>query len=172
MVSRQLVLSMYRRARRSAPTLVIALLALLALSGCRDATGADEPRRCRQMYGYGNDGCARVVLLVEPPPPPFPSSKEYFVKLRAARVTADGITDAGPAHSGPGANEVEYPLTAGTGTMDTLSVWAIARLSDLGPAPEREDRVFAADSALVLLRFTPVGERPAVDTVRLTLQPP
>jgi hypothetical protein len=62
-----------------------------------------------------------------------------------------------------------FPPARGSG--DTASVWVSAKMLE-DPRPIQVGvplPVFASDSALHVVRFANVGERPSVDTVILTL---
>jgi hypothetical protein len=62
------------------------------------------------------------------------------------------------------------PPTLGSG--DTVSVWVSAKMLE-DPRPIQVGvplPVFAADSALHVVRFAAAGERPNADTVTLTLR--
>lgn len=142
----------------------------------RTLTGrGEDPEACPQTYEFGNHGCARLVVMVEPPPQPWPTSG-YRWDVRA--VPARDNSGADVAFSlRPGPGEIPLGLirwhSPAPGTGDTASVWVSARMLE-DPRPIQVGvplPVFAADSVLHVARFAPVGSRPPVDTVRLTLKP-
>lgn len=151
-------------------------MAALVAVACRSPFGGRDvdSRACRQTYEFGNYGCARVLALVEGPPAPWPAS--YRVDVRATpRSTTGGVETVGAARPGVGPVPLELTRFFRLPTADdTLSVWVVARLLE-DPRPVVVGvplPVFAADSVLRLIRFTPVGSVPSVDTVHLTLRRP
>jgi hypothetical protein len=160
------------------PPLRAALCAtvFLAAGACRSTAGVEprvDPEACPQTYEFGNFGCARVLALVEAPPQPWTTRYRLDVRLRPARPDAGVSPYVAPA---PAPGPVPLQLTLYTPLMptpvDTLSVWVVGRLLDDSPPPPVNAPLptLAADSVLRVLRFAPVGGRPAVDTVRLDLR--
>lgn len=148
------------------------LSATLLTAGCELFTRQeDDPTRCNQTSEFGNFGCARMVVIYQPPPKPWPQGYRWDVRVRTAR---DG--------TGADASFAQAPDSLGTplklirweppepGSQDTSSVWVIARLLEDTRVVNVPLPVFAADSVLHVAHFAPVGSRPPVDTIRLTLK--
>jgi len=149
------------------------LCAMMLAGGCRLFTGSEDPEACQQTYEFGNSGCARLVLIVEPPPQPWPSFYRWDARATPARE-GTGADVGHAARPGPGMVPIQltrwHHVTPGSG--DTASVWVSARLLE-DPRPIQPGvplPTYAADSVLHVVRFAPVGSRPPVDTVRLTLE--
>ena len=153
---------------------------LLAAGACRTTTGVEQrieqrldPAACPQTYEFGNFGCARVLALVQGPPQPWTTRYRFDVRLVPAREDAGAPRYVAPT-AGPGPVPLQLTLyTPRTPRpLDTLSVWVVGRLLDDSPPPPVNVPLptLAADSVLRVLRFAPVGARPAVDTVRLDLR--
>jgi hypothetical protein len=151
-------------------------LLTLAFAGCH-ATAAITPdsEACPQTYEFGNYGCARVVAVVDYPSPPWPAAYRY--DLRAVSVATPELRSSyySSGHTTPASvtltiTRYESPPV---GLGDTLSVWVVGKLLDESNAQVNVPLpVFAADSVLHVVRFAPVGSRPVVDTVHLTLHRP
>jgi hypothetical protein len=150
--------------------------ALLAAGACRSTAGVEprlDPALCPQTYEFGNFGCARVVAQVEASPQPSTTRYRFDVRLVPARPDAGVSLYVAPM---PGPGPVPLQLTLYSPLMprpvDTLSVWVVGRLLDDSPPPPVNAPLptLAADSVLRVLRFAPVGARPAVDTVRLDVR--
>jgi hypothetical protein len=150
----------------------VLLSAAVWVAGCNPFTGAEEdPARCNQTYEFGNFGCARIVVVYQPPPRPWPQGYRWDVRVRAARegTGADAIFAQAPDSLGTPLKLIRwYPPEPGS--QDTSSVWVVARLLEDHGAVNVPLPVFAADSVLHVARFAPVGSRPPVDTIRLTLK--
>jgi hypothetical protein len=156
-----------------APAAVFVLLLSLLPSGCRLTTAVREDDRvCRQTYEFGNYGCARVLVMFEDPTAPAPASYRYDVRAVPANDRDGSTPSAFAPNPGPGAVPLQLTLWSPLRAGDTLSVWVVARkLEDPRPVVVGVPLpVFAADSALRVLRFAPVGSVPKTDTVRLVLQ--
>ena len=152
--------------------------AILWVAGCNLFTGReDDPTRCNQSYEFGNFGCARMVVIYQPPPKPWPPQPwpqqgyRWDVRVRAARpgTGADESVSQTPDSLGTPLKMIRWSQPE-PGSEDTSSVWVIARLLDDNRSVNVPLPVFAADSVLHVARFAPVGSRPPVDTIRLTLQ--
>jgi hypothetical protein len=115
-----------------------------------------------------------VLALVEGPLAPWPASYRFDVRA-VPPASAAGVSTATPP--APGVGPMPLQLTRWLqppGSADTLSVWVVARLLE-DPRPIVVGQplpTFAADSALRLVRFAPVGVVPPVDTVRLVMRRP
>lgn len=141
---------------------------LLGLPGCGLITGPDgDDGSCPQSYEFGNYGCARLVVLLGPLPADAPLPYRWKVSAQGESVET---FEAGRS-SWP--EEVELhltfwlPLPAGD-EADTVTVVAEVR-DDSGPIMVGVPLpLFAVDSVRYGVRAAPVGERPPVDTVRLT----
>jgi hypothetical protein len=146
---------------------------MLGAAGCELLTrNEDDPERCNQTYEFGNSGCARLVVIVQPPPRPWPSGYRWDVRTRPARE-GTGTDVAFPPSPDSGANQVRLirRMPHDAGSRDTASVWVTARMLE-DPRPIQPGvplPVFAADSVVHVARFAPVGSYAPVDTVRLTL---
>jgi hypothetical protein len=143
-------------------------------AACDPATALEEDDgTCQQTYEFGNYGCARIVVMVQGPAQPWPASYRWDVRAVPTR-DGSGADVAFSVHPDTGAvllQLIRWSLPA-PGSGDTASVWVAARLLD-DPRPIQPGvplPVFAADSVLHVARFAPVGWRPPVDTVWLTLQ--
>lgn len=154
-------------------SLVLAAIASAFVPACGVVDPEPDPLLCRQTYEFGNFGCGRVVAIVEAPPQPWPEYYRWDVRARPARE-GTGAKATFPPDSKPGVIPLELtrvgPPVQGTG--DTASIWVSARMLE-DPRPVQMGvplPVFAADSVLHLIRFAPVGSRPVVDTVRLTMK--
>lgn len=155
---------------------VLARCAVLAatvwVGGCNLFTGAEEdPERCNQTYEFGNSGCARMVVIYQPPPKPWPQGYRWDVRVRTARegTGADASFAQAPDSLGTPLKLIRWHPPE-PGSEDTSSVWVIARLLEDTRAVNVPLPVFAADSVLHVARFAPVGSRPPVDTIHLTLK--
>ncbi len=152
------------------------LVAGAVLAACGSPTASDLTRACPQTYEFGNYGCARIVLIVQEPAKPWP-------RIRwDARVEPDSVVPGGGASGPPFSYWSEYaprkvldviwqwpPYPQGG---DTASAWIVVKMLE-DPRPVVVGvplEVFAADSALRLLHFSPVGTVPRPDTVRLDLR--
>lgn len=150
------------------------LCALLGAAACERApTDLEESGLCPQTREFGNHGCARMVVVVQAPPQPWPDRYIWDVRALPARQGTGADVALAPR---PDSGVVPLGLIRWhrpeAGSEDTASVWVSARILDAArpiqagvPLP-----VFAADSVLHVARFAPVGGRPPVDTVRLTLR--
>ena len=148
--------------------------AVLAAAGCHLLTGSeDDPTVCFQTYEFGNFGCARLVVIAEPPPQPWPVGYRWDVRALPAREgTGTDVTFSSSPDTGAVALRLIRRMPPDAGSEDTASVWVRAQMLE-DPRPVLVGvplRVVAADSVLHVARFAPVGGRPPVDTVRLTLQ--
>lgn len=150
------------------------LLAAAALcAGCRPATGLDDDGTCQQTYEFGNHGCAHVVVMVQGPPEPWPTARRWDVRAVPAREgTGAEVTFSPAPDTGAVPLRLIRRMSPAAGSDDTSSVWVSARmLEDPRPVvPGVPLRTFASDSVLHVARFAPVGSRPPVDTIHLTLQ--
>lgn len=154
-------------------SVLIVLAGSLSLAGCRSPTSIDDEAACPVSRGHGNYGCARVVLVVEPPPQPWPEQYRWTATAMPARE-GSGADLAVATQPGPGKVLItimrRVPPAHGSG--DTASVWVAAKMLE-DPRPIQVGvplPVFAADSALHVVRFAAAGQRPTVDTVTLTLK--
>lgn len=146
--------------------------AMFGAAGCSLLTGSDEdPAVCRQTYEFGNYGCARMVVIVEPPPQPWPVGYRWDVRAVAAREgTGTDETVSSRPDTGAVPLRLIRRMQADPGSQDTASVWVVAKMLEDTRAIGVPLPVFAADSLLHVARFAPVGSRPPVDTIRLTLR--
>jgi hypothetical protein len=149
------------------------LAAAVWVAGCNLFTGAEEdPARCNQTYEFSNFGCARMVVIYQPPPRPWPQQGyRWDVRVRTARegTGADAVVAQAPDSLGTALKLIRWEPPE-PGSQDTSSVWVIARLLEDTRAVNVPLPDFAADSVLHVARFAPVGSRPPVDTIRLTLE--
>jgi hypothetical protein len=146
--------------------------AMLGAAGCSLLTGSDaDPAVCRQTYEFGNYGCARMVVTFQPPPKPWPAGYRWDVRVRAVRE-GTGAGAAFPPYPDtlPVTLELIRYQMPDPGSEDTSSVWVVAKMLEDSRAIGVPLPVFAADSLLHVARFAPVGSRPPVDTIRLTLR--
>lgn len=148
--------------------------AVIVAGACSLLTGSDEdPTVCRQTYEFGNYGCARLVVIVNPPPQPWPVGYRWDVRAVPARE-GTGTDQAVSSRADTGGVELRLirRMQPDPGSQDTASVWVRGQmLHDTRPWPVGVPLpVVAADSVLHAARFAPVGARPPVDTVRLTLR--
>jgi len=129
---------------------------------------------CYQTFEFANNGCAELVVIVEPPPGPLPAS--YYFSVGAVPVRR--VSDIG---FGGGQSYDEIPPTTTLrlirwdwGPGDTASAWIEAEVVDRTKRRKvtGEYKTIATDRVLHVVRFAPIGESPDVDTVRLTLRPP
>jgi hypothetical protein len=129
---------------------------------------------CYQTFEFANNGCAELVVIVGPPPGPLPDS--YFFSVGA--VPLRRVSDIG---FGGGQSYDEIPATTTLrlirwdwGPGDTASAWIVAEVVDRKKRiiSTGQNKTVAIDSVLHVVRFAPIGERPVVDTVRLTLLRP
>lgn len=144
----------------------------LMASACNSNTEpAVDPSLCPQTYEFGNYGCARVVVLVDGPPEPLPAARRWSIAARL--LTPDqGMVGGYSYDPGPGLHVLEFTrmFKMQNDTVDAMPAWVSARVLDetlknVSPLP-----VIAADSVLHVFRFAPVGARPVVDTLHLTLR--
>ncbi|HEX2078788.1 MAG TPA: hypothetical protein VHG08_13790 [Longimicrobium sp.] len=149
--------------------------ALLWAAGCNQVVDVDDYERgaCPPTGEFGNYGCARIVVMVEGPPQPWPALYRWHVYAKPARE-GTGFVEGFAPHPDTGAVPLLLirHLPPAAGSADSASVWVHARLLE-DPRPIQPGvplPTFAADSVLRVVQFAPVGERPRVDTVRLTLQ--
>lgn len=149
------------------------LIGAIGLLGaaCRSTTDPSNDGTCQQTYEFGNYGCARFVVLMEGPPEPWPVSRRWNVRLVPINDPFAGDATANDPKPGPNSLEYSRSVLAGN-ARDTMSVYIKGTMFDDSPAARLPGalRVFAADSVRLLMRITPVGSRPDVDTVRLTLR--
>ena len=131
-----------------------------------------DSRACPQTNEFGNYGCARLTVVVAAPREALPDS--YRFDVRATRVHVESGFDVAYAPSSMvGANPLQLIrwLSGVPRGTDTASVWVSARiLNAVNAVVGQPLTVFAADSALRLVYFAPVGGIPVVDTVRLALR--
>jgi hypothetical protein len=146
------------------------LSATLLVAGCELFTRQeDDPARCNESSEFGNYGCARMVVIYQPPPRPWPAAYRWDVRVRTAREGGEASFAQAPDSLGTPLKLIRWQPPE-PGSEDTSSVWVIARLLEDTRAVNVPLPVFAADSVLHVARFAPVGSRPPVDTIRLTLK--
>ena len=170
------MLHLMRCALQAAIQLLLCL-SVAALPGCDSGNGFDpldpldqrEPVRCVQTYEFGNFGCARVFVQVDGPPTPWPALYRGDIRVVPIRQQT-GLSLARMEGLEDTRLEVLRWQPAAPGTGDTVAVWVVARMLDLRGPLGPTLPIFAADSVRHVLRFTAVGQRPPVDTVRLTLR--
>lgn len=148
------------------------VVAALLVNSCNSNTEpVVDPALCPQTYEFGNYGCARIMVIVDAPSTPLPAS--HIWDLRVAPV--DKSTGVGASYGDhPVAGEHLLQLTQfflPRVQIDTMTIWATARVIDVTDSRLKPLPIFAGDSVMHIVRFAPVGTRPQVDTVRLILRP-
>ena len=148
---------------------IVGVLSVLA-AACNIVDPDPDPNVCQQTYEFGNYGCTRFVIIAEGPPQPWPATYRWdFRATPADSANASGNGFADHPLGGPATIHLVRYVPVAT---DTTSYWVRARILEV-PSPIQVGvplRVFAADSVLRVARFAGVGQRPRVDTVRLTLR--
>jgi hypothetical protein len=155
---------------------ILAVLAsTVSLAGCNSPTHTVDEDACPVPSGQGYYGCARIVLIVGPPPQPWPERYRWSIRATPAREgTGADVALADQPKPGTVPITIMRWLPPARGTGDTASVWVSAKmLEDPRSFPTGVPLpVFAADSALRVVRFAAVGTVPQTDTVQLTLRRP
>lgn len=152
--------------KRVLPTVLL----VLTLHGCGSPTSSElEPEACAQTFEFANYGCAHVVVQLGNLPDDLPGAVRWKVSADAQRA------DAFDADRGPVPEAVSLRVILRTplpNEVDTTTALLTAEVRDdsgpvdLGaPLP-----LVASDTVSYLLRFAGVGERPRVDTLRLSLE--
>lgn len=129
---------------------------------------------CPQTYEFGNYGCARAVVIVNVPLMlEMPVARRWDV--RAVPLVAQQLLVGGLAETpGPGANSLQLTrmLKAPTDPQDEVPTWVTARILDDSNQRTSPLPTVAIDSVLHVFKFAPVGSRPRVDTIYLTVRKP
>lgn len=148
-------------------------LTTLTLTACESVTESEfNSAACPQTFEFGNDGCARYVVLVDAPSGTWPSTYRWVARVSSI----DSVLVFTDIEEGLEREPVHVRITRDWSlwrtTEDTVSLWVSVKLLE-EPQPIQVGvplPVFAADSTLRIVRFTDVGKVPPVDTIRLTLR--
>jgi len=118
-----------------------------------------------------NHGCARLLVFVAFPQEPWPHSSRFDLEVQAAYAGGEWFFLGHDVRLESTLITAVRKRPPPPGDGDTLSVWVRGwiRGSLLARDPSA---VFASDSLLHLVRFSPVGTIPPVDTVHLALGRP
>lgn len=147
--------------------------ALTLLNACELMSKPEvDGRACPQTQYIGSTGCAELTIIVEAPDVRFAAQYILGVWATAMRQNVGFQSTFVPAAS-IGTNQLRLvQLNIPQETFDTVSVAIVARLFEdpRGLPVGVPFGVKAMDSIAHVAHFSPVGDIPRIDTLRLTLR--
>ena len=150
-------------------------VAMLSVNGCQILIPwikSSIDGSCFQTFEFANNGCAKLVVLVEPPSGELPASYYLNVWAEPLRRVSDIGFGGGQSYDMIPEDVPLRLMRWDWGPGDTASAWIVAEVMDRTKRSINTGRykTVAIDSVLHVVRFAPVGDVPVTDTVWIRLR--
>lgn len=135
------------------------------LLGCGDPFGPGPP--CQVISEFGTAGCAVVKVQIDRPEK---LARRWLLQVTVRSVEGEFIAHAPEPVFGSFMLRLSLMPESRIAGGDTASVRFTALLVDVDASLDGTTEFIATDSVVRVIRFSPIGEVPQVDSVRLALR--